>query len=91
MAKGKPLRKTKPKAQKKKKPAQPKSNEKVIKEYRTHNIIVKSGNTELYDYCDVGTKDAKLFRNSVIYRCRHLFFAHNKGYENMSKNDYEVK
>ena len=60
------------------------------KRYKAISIIVKPSNQKLLHYCDENTKLAKLFRNSVIYRCRQLFFAHQKHYENLSKYELEI-
>ena len=58
--------------------------------YETTNIIVKANQQWLQDYCDYHTKLAKLFKNSIIFRLRQLYFARIKNFENLSENEQQV-
>ena len=58
--------------------------------YETHNIILKKSQTNLFEYCDEYSREAKLFRNTMIYRCRQLYFAYKKGYQNLTEQEQAV-
>ena len=58
--------------------------------YETTNIIVKENQGWLKEYCEQNTHCAKLFKNSVIFRLRQLYFARCKNFENLSKNEQQV-
>ena len=60
------------------------------KQYKTTTITIKSSDKKKKQYCENNTKLAKLFKNTVIFRCRQLICAHNKHYENLSDNEIEV-
>ena len=56
--------------------------------YQTTSIIVKNEN--FITYCDEFTNLAKLFKNSVIFRCRLLISAKNNGFMNLTDNEQQV-
>ena len=58
--------------------------------YNTTCVILKNKDITFYDYCDKNTRLAKNFKNSVIFRCRQLFTAKNKNYQNLSNNEKQV-
>ena len=57
--------------------------------YRTTNIVIKP-NSKLSSYCDQMCSEAKLFKNTVIFRCRQLLSANRKGYTGLQNNEKEV-
>ena len=61
-----------------------------IKNYHTTNIVVKKNQTDLLKYCEDSTKQAKLFKNAVIYRCRQLYIARLKNYNNLTEHEIKV-
>jgi putative transposase len=60
--------------------------------YKTYCIIVKNNNTnkELIDYFKENCKNAKLFKNSVIFRLRQLLTVRNKEDKDLSDNEIQV-
>ena len=57
--------------------------------YKTYTILVRSTNKEFLKYCSDNCQMAKLFRNSVIFRCRQLITAHYKLLEGKALTDNE--
>ena len=57
--------------------------------YKTYTILVRSTNKEFLKYCSDSCQMAKLFRNSVIFRCRQLITAHYKLEEGKALSDNE--
>ena len=57
--------------------------------YKTYTILVRSTNKEFLKYCSDSCQMAKLFRNSVIFRCRQLITAHYKLLEGKALSDNE--
>lgn len=59
--------------------------------YHTTNIILAHHkHKELISYCNKMCLDAKLFKNSVIFRCRQLLSAHHKNFMNLSQLELDV-
>ena len=58
--------------------------------YQTTCVILKNKQHNLIQYCDEMTSLAKLFKNSVIFRCRQLITAKNKGFCNLTQNEQQV-
>ena len=57
--------------------------------YRTTSIVIKPG-SKLSSYCEEMCSEAKLFKNTVIFRCRQLLSANQKGYMGLQLNEKEV-
>ena len=58
--------------------------------YQTTCVILKNKQHNLIQYCDEMTSLAKLFKNSVIFRCRQLLTAKNKNFTNLTQNEQQV-
>lgn len=58
--------------------------------YQTATIILKDKDYELRNYFDEQCKLAKLFKNSVIFRCRQLLFAKDHNYTNLEQHTIEI-
>ena len=58
--------------------------------YQTTCIQIKNNQKELFNYCNDMTNLAKLFKNSVIFRCRQLLSAKNKNFINLNDNEKQV-
>ena len=57
--------------------------------YRTTSIVIKS-DSKLSSYCKEMCSEAKLFKNAVIFRCRQLLSANQKGYVDLQSNEKAV-
>ena len=57
--------------------------------YDAKNIVLNEMN-DLFEYCEINTHFAKLFKNSVIYRLRQLHFAWLKNFKNLSEEQQNV-
>jgi hypothetical protein len=60
------------------------------KQYKTTNIVLKKKDSKLLQYCFENAQLAKLFRNAVIYRCRQLYFAYRKSYQNLTQQEQDT-
>ena len=60
------------------------------KQYKTTNIVLKKKDYKLLQYCFENAQLAKLFRNAVIYRCRQLYFAYRKSYQNLTQQEQDT-
>ena len=60
------------------------------KQYKTTNIVLKNKDHKLLQYCFENAQLAKLFRNAVIYRCRQLYFAYRKSYQNLTQQEHSL-
>lgn len=58
--------------------------------YQTTYIVLKEKQHNFINYCEEFTLLAKLFKNSVIFRCRQLITARNKGFVNLTQNEQQV-
>jgi putative transposase len=60
--------------------------------YKTDCIIVRNdkANKDLFEYCKQNCMEAKLFKNSVIFRLRQLLTARNKEDKDLSDNEIQV-
>ena len=58
--------------------------------YHTTNIILKKHQKKELDYCNYNSHLAKLFKNSVIFRLRQLFFAKSKDFKNLTSLEQSV-
>lgn len=57
--------------------------------YQTTGIVLKS-DSELALYCKEMCSAAKLFKNTVIFRCRQLLSANYKNYSDLQVHEQEV-
>ena len=58
--------------------------------YQTTTIILKNKDYELKEFFKNQCELAKLFKNSVIFRCRQLLFAKDNNYINLQQHTLEV-
>lgn len=58
--------------------------------YKTVCIVLKDKDAELKKYCDIQCHNAKLLKNSVIFRLRQLYFAWQNDYICLSEHEKEV-
>ena len=58
--------------------------------YQTAVVILKDKDYELKEFFSKQCKLAKLFKNSVIFRCRQLLFAKSNNYTNLEQHTLDV-
>ena len=58
--------------------------------YKAVCIVLKDKDAELKKYCDIQCHNAKLLKNSVIFRLRQLYFAWQNDYICLSEHEKEV-
>ena len=58
--------------------------------YKTICIVLKDKDAELKEYCDIQCHNAKLLKNSVIFRLRQLYFAWQNDYICLTEHEKEV-
>ena len=55
--------------------------------YKAVCIVLKDKDAELKKYCDIQCHNAKLLKNSVIFRLRQLYFAWQNDYICLSEHE----